>query len=89
MITIVDFYSPTCKPCEALVPILDKVVADNDNIKLTKVDVTLDRDMAIEYKIRSVPTLLFIKDAVILAQSNGLQTEDQIKEILGRIGDGK
>ncbi len=57
-LVLVDFYTPSCGPCRALAPVLEQLT----NIKVVKVDVAENMDLALKHKISAVPVLLFIKD---------------------------
>ena len=59
---LIDFWSEHCGPCKMLSPVLDEVAQELDGkAKVTKVDVMNQRDLAMEYGVRAVPTLVFMK----------------------------
>ena len=63
---VIDFWSEHCGPCKMLAPVLDEVAAEvGDTAKVTKVDVMAQRDLAMKFGIRAVPTLIFMKDGEI------------------------
>lgn len=80
---LIDFYLPACAPCEKLAPILDSVKQSLGNrIKLVKVDVAKNKDLADACKVRLVPTvMLFQRGKKLWQQSGQLSTG----EILGTI----
>ena len=59
---LIDFYADWCGPCKMLSPIIDEVAQENDDIKVVKVNVDESSDIALEYKVMSIPTLVVIKN---------------------------
>ena len=61
---VIDFWSEHCGPCKMLSPVLDEVAAEiGDAAKVTKVDVMAERELAIKFGIRAVPTLILSLDS--------------------------
>ncbi len=76
---IIDFWSEHCGPCKMLSPVLDEVAAEvGDKAKVAKVDVMANRDLAIKFNIRAVPTLVFMKDGEIKETKTGIMMKDAI-----------
>lgn len=71
-IVVVDFGANWCGPCKSLVPILDEVVEEDPNKKIVKVDIDEEEELAAQYKIMSVPTLLVFRNGEIIDKSVGL-----------------
>ena len=76
---IVDFYGTWCMPCKMLAPIVEKVAEEN-NIKLCKVDIDENEELIKRYKIMAVPTLKFFKDGNEIDTLVGLTSESKILE---------
>jgi len=77
---IVDFSATWCGPCKALNPILDDISATTD-IKVFKIDVDRNQGLAIEYGIRSVPTMLIYKNGELVNRLMGMKRKEEIIEI--------
>ena len=80
---IIDFWSEHCGPCKMLSPVLDQVAEEvADTAKVTKVDVMAERELAMKFGIRAVPTLVFMKDGEIKETKTGIMGKDAIVEKL-------
>lgn len=80
---IIDFWSEHCGPCKMLSPVLDEVAAEIDGkAKVTKVDVMDQRELAMKFGIRAVPTLIFMKDGEVKETKTGIMMKDAIIEKL-------
>ena len=64
-IVLVDFFATWCGPCKALSPILDELAEKVKDVKIVKVDIDADSDLASEYRVMSVPTLKIFKDGEV------------------------
>ena len=81
-IVLVDFYGTWCPPCKALAPIVEEFAKEHTNIKVLKVNVDENQELAINYRIMNVPTLLVIKDGKIIKTSIGLISKSEIEELV-------
>lgn len=80
---VIDFWSEHCGPCKMLAPVLDEVAGEvGDTAKVTKVDVMDQRDLAMKFGIRAVPTLIFMKDGEVKETKTGIMMKDAIIEKL-------
>lgn len=79
-IIVVDFFATWCGPCKMLAPVIENVEKVLSNVKFIKVDIDQFNDLASEYRIQSVPTLIFIKNKEIVAKSVGYLDEDALIE---------
>lgn len=83
---VVDFFATWCGPCRMIAPILEDVVSEaGDRFKVVKVDIDQDPQLANEYDIHSVPTLLFIKDGKVADQVLGAVPKSAIMEKVGAL----
>ena len=75
---VVDFWATWCAPCKAIMPILEEISAERTDIKIAKVDVDKNNDLAIIYGIRGVPTLLIMSGGEIIAKKTGGANKDDL-----------
>lgn len=84
-LVLVDFWSETCGPCLALLPILEKLAAEYDgHFLLAKVNVDQMPTLAAQFRVRSVPSVFLIKDAQPLDGFTGAKTEAELRELLAQ-----
>jgi putative thioredoxin len=82
---LVDFWAAWCGPCKQLGPILEKVVASyNGALKLAKVDTDTQQQLAAVFGIRSLPTVVLVKDGQMIDGFMGALPEGQVREFLSR-----
>lgn len=82
---LVDFWAAWCGPCKQLAPILEKVVASyNGALKLAKVDTDAQQQLAAIFGIRSLPTVVLVKDGQMVDGFMGALPEGQVREFLSR-----
>ncbi len=78
-VVLVDFWAPWCGPCKMQGPILEKVSAEiGDKAVIAKVNVDESPELAAKYGIRSIPTLILLKDGENVQQFVGLQQQDAL-----------
>jgi len=81
-VVLLDFYAVWCGPCKMIAPILDEIAAEREDIKVCKVNVDEEPELAAQYQVVSIPTLFVIKDGKITNQSMGARPKPQILELL-------
>jgi len=75
--TLVDFWAQWCGPCRMMNPIIEEVKNDvGDSVTILKVDVDQNKEVAIKYGIRSIPTLILFKNGEELWRQSGVVTKD-------------
>ena len=79
---LLDFFASWCGPCRMVGPILDEIAEEREDIKVCKVDIDEQPELASRYRIMSVPTLMVLKDGKIVEQSLGAKPKHQILAML-------
>ncbi len=71
-VALVDFWAPWCGPCRMIAPVIEELAEDyNGKAKICKVNTDEEQDIAIQYGIRSIPTILFFKNGELADQMVG------------------
>ena len=77
--TIVDFYADWCGPCKMMSPVIDKIAEENvENIKVGKVNVDDNQELAMKYNVMSIPTILIFKNGNIAKTFVGVTAKQEI-----------
>ncbi|MBQ3491797.1 MAG: thioredoxin [Oscillospiraceae bacterium] len=79
---LVDFWASWCGPCRMVSPIIDEIAEEREDIKVCKINVDEEPDLANRYQIMSIPTLLVIKDGEVVNKSMGARPKPQILDML-------
>lgn len=81
---LVDFWATWCGPCRMLAPTVDEIAEENKNIKVCKVNVDENPELAAQFSVMSIPTLLVFKNGKLSASSVGLISKDSVLKLLDR-----
>jgi len=75
---LIDFYADWCGPCKMIAPIIEKIANENADIKVVKINVDDEQELAIKYGIMSIPTLVVIKEGKEVNRKVGLADKTEI-----------
>ena len=85
---LVDFWAEWCGPCHAVSPVLDKIAAEREGeLKLVKVNIDEEQELARRYGIMSIPAMIIFKDGEPAAAAVGAQPKGALERALGLAGD--
>ncbi len=79
---LIDFYADWCGPCKILSPIVDEVAEENEKIKVVKINIDQEENLAVEYQILSIPTLVVIKNGKEVKRSVGVVDKEEILDLV-------
>jgi thioredoxin 1 len=79
---LLDFYADWCGPCRMVSPIVDEIANERDDIKVCKVNVDEEGELAAQYGIMSIPTLIVIENGEVVNKITGARPKEAILEIL-------
>ena len=82
---LIDFWAEWCGPCKMIGPVLEELALElGEKIKIVKVDVDSNNQTAMKYAIRSIPTLVIIKDGSVQAQHVGAASKAQLENFINQ-----
>ena len=83
---VVDFWAEWCGPCKMIAPVLDELAGEYDGkVKIGKVNIDEHQQLAINYGINSIPTLLFFKNGEVADQVVGMRSKRDLKASFDRV----
>lgn len=79
---LIDFWASWCGPCKMLGPVIAEIAEEHPEIKVCKVNVDDEEELAAEYNVASIPMLVYMKDGKIVEKSIGFKPKNQILEMV-------
>ena len=79
---LLDFWAPWCMPCRRVIPIVEEIAEERDDIKVVKINVDEEKELADQFQIMSIPTLMVMKDGQVTNRTQGALPKRQILELL-------
>lgn len=79
---LLDFWAPWCAPCRVVVPIIEEIAGERPDIRVGKINVDEQPELASEFSIMSIPTLVVMKNGKIVQQISGARPKNAILEML-------
>ena len=81
-LALLDFYADWCGPCRMVLPLVDEIASERDDLFVGKINVNENPDLAREFGIMSIPTLIVMKDGKIINRVSGARSKDQILNLV-------
>jgi thioredoxin 1 len=79
---LIDFYADWCGPCKMIGPVVEELANENADIKVVKVNVDDNSQIAAKYQVMSIPTLIVIENGQVVNQSVGLISKSEILDLI-------
>ena len=83
-IVIIDFWAPWCGPCKSFAPVYDAVSEKHDDVVFAKVNTEDEQELAASFQIRSIPTLMILKEQVVVFAQPGALPGSALEDIIGK-----
>jgi thioredoxin 1 len=84
-IVMIDFWAPRCSPCKGFMPILEKASERHPDIAFFRVNTDENRDLAKAFDVESIPTLVAIRDRIMVAAQGGMLPEDVLEDLISNV----
>ena len=79
---LMDFWAPRCGPCRMVVPLVEEIAKERSDIKVVKINVDEEQELAMQFGVMSIPTLVVMKNGKIVNQVTGARPKAQILAML-------
>lgn len=79
---LMDFWAPWCGPCRMVVPLVEEIAKERSDIKVVKINVDEEQELAMQFGVMSIPTLVVMKNGKIVNQVTGARPKAQILAML-------
>ena len=79
---LVDFWAAWCMPCKMLSPVIDAIAEERKDVKICKINIDEEQELAIRFGIMSIPTVMEFKDGKVAGKSIGLVSKEEILSLL-------
>ena len=80
---LIDFYADWCGPCRMVLPIVEEIAGERDDVVVAKINVDDEPELAERFGVFSIPTLVVMKNGEVVNKSSGARPKDQILALLG------
>lgn len=79
---LMDFWAPWCGPCRMVVPLVEEIAEERSDIKVVKINVDEEQELAMQFGVMSIPTLVVMKSGKVVNQATGARPKAQILAML-------
>ncbi len=79
---LVDFYADWCGPCKMLSPVIEQIARENDGIKVVKINIDENKDLALDYDVMSIPTVVAVKEGKEVNRIVGYVDKSEILKLI-------
>lgn len=79
---LIDFWAPWCGPCRMVVPLVEEIAKERSDIKVVKINVDEEQELAMQFGVMSIPTLVVMKNGKVVNQVTGARPKAQILAML-------
>ena len=79
---LMDFWAPWCGPCRMVVPLVEEIAKERSEIKVVKINVDEEQELAMQFGVMSIPTLVVMKNGKVVNQVTGARPKAQILAML-------
>lgn len=79
---LIDFWAPWCGPCQMVLPLIEEIAEERSDIKVCKVNVDEQIELAKQFQVMSIPTLVVIKDGKVTNRAMGARGKEEILKLI-------
>lgn len=79
---LLDFFATWCMPCKMLSPIINEISGEYEHVKVCRIDIESEPELARSFQIMSIPTLVYVKNGAVVDQSIGFSNKEAIQRML-------
>lgn len=84
-IAIIDFWAPWCGPCRSFAPIFEKASDNHTDVVFGKINTEEEQELAAAFQIRSIPTIMLLRDQIMLYAQPGMLSAAQLEDMLSKV----